>query len=192
MALIDKLTAIADSIRGKTGGTDALSFDQMAAAISAIETGGGGAKVTEYIVTEDTDRSLWFNAVGIKLVKGLNLLVIGDTVDVSGVVNNRSGLIVLCLILWDGTPITNKKPDTLSPDSNITGFHSVSNAWSRTLGSSNQGLCSGGTTGLSVGEDGLLTFTTSATGVTTGNYANSFFGAGNTYYLLQAESEVVC
>lgn len=155
-------------------------------------SGGGGAKVTEYIVTEDTDRSLWFNAVGIKLVKGLNLLVIGDTVDASGTVNNRSGLIVFCLILWDGTPITNKKLDTFSPASNITGFHSVSNGYSGTSGASTQSFCSGSTTGLSVGEDGLLTFTTSATGVTIGKYADSFFGAGNTYYLLQAESEVVC
>lgn len=43
MALIDKLSAIADAIRGKTGGTDPLTLDAMAEAIAAIETGGGGA-----------------------------------------------------------------------------------------------------------------------------------------------------
>lgn len=42
MALIDKLTNIADAIRGKTGGADPLSLDAMAEAIAAIETGGGG------------------------------------------------------------------------------------------------------------------------------------------------------
>lgn len=42
MALTDKLTAIADAIRGKTGGTDTLTLDQMAEAIAAIEAGGGG------------------------------------------------------------------------------------------------------------------------------------------------------
>lgn len=43
MALIDKLTNIADAIRGKTGGTDPLTLDAMAEAIAGIETGGGGA-----------------------------------------------------------------------------------------------------------------------------------------------------
>ena len=42
MALIDKLTNIADAIRGKTGGTDPLTLDAMAEAIAGIETGGGG------------------------------------------------------------------------------------------------------------------------------------------------------
>ena len=43
MALIDKLTNIADAIRGKTGGTDELTLDAMAEAIAGIETGGGGS-----------------------------------------------------------------------------------------------------------------------------------------------------
>lgn len=42
MALTDKLTVIADAIRGKTGGTDTLTLDQMAESIAAIEAGGGG------------------------------------------------------------------------------------------------------------------------------------------------------
>lgn len=42
MALTDKLTAIADAIREKTGGTEVLTLDQMAAAISGLSTGGGG------------------------------------------------------------------------------------------------------------------------------------------------------
>ena len=41
MALTDKLTAIADAIRGKTGGTEALTLDQMPTEIAGIETGGG-------------------------------------------------------------------------------------------------------------------------------------------------------
>jgi hypothetical protein len=40
MALTDKLTAIADAIRGKTGKTDALTLDQMATEIVGIQTGG--------------------------------------------------------------------------------------------------------------------------------------------------------
>ena len=47
MALTDKLTAIADAIRGKTGGTDAMTLDAMAQAIASIETGGGSTAATE-------------------------------------------------------------------------------------------------------------------------------------------------
>lgn len=51
MALIDKLTAIADAIRGKTGGTDALTLDQMAMEIAGIETGGGGEDTLTAMLT---------------------------------------------------------------------------------------------------------------------------------------------
>lgn len=42
MALTDKLTAIGNAIRGKTGGTELLTLDEMATAIEGIESGGGG------------------------------------------------------------------------------------------------------------------------------------------------------
>ena len=42
MALTDKLTAIANAIREKTGGTELLTLDQMPTEIAGIETGGGG------------------------------------------------------------------------------------------------------------------------------------------------------
>ena len=45
MSVNSKLTAIADAIREKTGGADALTLDAMAAAIAGIETGGGSYKV---------------------------------------------------------------------------------------------------------------------------------------------------
>lgn len=79
MALTDKLTAIADAIRTKTGGTDPLTLVGMAEAIAGISSGGSsggdGVTVTEYVVTENADRSLWLNEQGIKLVKGINLLI---------------------------------------------------------------------------------------------------------------------
>lgn len=46
----DKLTAIADAIRAKTGGTDALTLDGMATAIAGIQTGGS---------TEPDNRALY-------------------------------------------------------------------------------------------------------------------------------------
>lgn len=55
MALTDKLTAIADAIRSKTGGTEALTLDGMAEAVAGLETGGEdtlaamiGGTLTEY------------------------------------------------------------------------------------------------------------------------------------------------
>ena len=41
MALTEKLTAVADAIRGKTGKTEEMTLDQMATEIAGIETGGG-------------------------------------------------------------------------------------------------------------------------------------------------------
>lgn len=41
MALTEKLTAIADAIRGKTGKTEGLTLTQMAAEIAEMEVGGG-------------------------------------------------------------------------------------------------------------------------------------------------------
>ena len=43
MALIDKLTAIADAIRSKTGGTESMTLDEMATAILNITVGGGSS-----------------------------------------------------------------------------------------------------------------------------------------------------
>lgn len=46
MALTDKLTNIAEAIRGKTGGTDLLTLDEMATAIASIQTGINAEEIT--------------------------------------------------------------------------------------------------------------------------------------------------
>ena len=51
MALTDKLTAIGDAIRDKTGSTDLLTLDAMPTAISGIETGGGELPEEAFIIT---------------------------------------------------------------------------------------------------------------------------------------------
>lgn len=67
MALTDKLTAIADAIRSKTGGTDKLTLDQMPTEIAGLETGGGsgGEELARSIIDrsvsgEFTDNELIF------------------------------------------------------------------------------------------------------------------------------------
>lgn len=42
MSVNEKMTAIADAIRGKTGKTEELTLDQMATEIAGITSGGGG------------------------------------------------------------------------------------------------------------------------------------------------------
>ena len=44
----EKMTAIGDAIRSKTEGTDTLTRDEMAEAISGIETGSGAATAGEW------------------------------------------------------------------------------------------------------------------------------------------------
>ena len=43
MALTDKLIAIADAIREKTGHTESMTLDEMAIEISNISAGSGGS-----------------------------------------------------------------------------------------------------------------------------------------------------
>ena len=60
MALTDKLTAIANAIREKTGNTELLTLDQMPTEIAGIETGGGsgggGASVIEALSVSATGK----------------------------------------------------------------------------------------------------------------------------------------
>lgn len=52
MALTDKLSAIGNAIRAKTGGTELLTLDAMPNEIASIQTGGGG-EVEPMILTGD-------------------------------------------------------------------------------------------------------------------------------------------
>ena len=45
MSVNEKMTAIANAIREKTGGTDLLTLDGMAELIASIEAGGGGGDI---------------------------------------------------------------------------------------------------------------------------------------------------
>ena len=51
MALTNKLTAIGDAIRAKTGSSDKLTLDGMASAIANISTGGGGIEPSDLAFT---------------------------------------------------------------------------------------------------------------------------------------------
>ena len=51
MALTDKLTAIADAIRAKTGKNSTMTLEQMPTEIASITTGGGGSAADVHYVT---------------------------------------------------------------------------------------------------------------------------------------------
>lgn len=56
MALTNKLSAIGEAIREKTGNTELLTLDEMPEAIRSIETGGGTSEVTDLAIQLISDR----------------------------------------------------------------------------------------------------------------------------------------
>ena len=62
MALTDKLTAIGNAIRGKTGGTDLLTLDGMVTAINGISTGGATLPPEARVITGDCDHKFMKNS----------------------------------------------------------------------------------------------------------------------------------
>ena len=57
MALTDKLTAIANAIRAKTGGTSELTLDDMATEIANISVGTGSSDDNKTYIVKDTKRT---------------------------------------------------------------------------------------------------------------------------------------
>lgn len=89
MSVHSKMTAIADAIRGKTGGTNPLTLDQMATAIAGIQTGGGGDEIYIALINGTlTDYSLpsGVNSVRAYLFAGSKNLKTADlsALDVNG------------------------------------------------------------------------------------------------------------
>lgn len=81
MSVNEKMTAIADAIRGKTGGTEPLTLDQMATEIAGIQVGGGGAALlyaTEFSVSEvpESKTTLAVIETGLTLDDGAYTIVI--------------------------------------------------------------------------------------------------------------------
>lgn len=75
MALTDKLSAIGNAIRAKTGGTELLTLDAMPNEIASIETGGGGGIQVEPIVLTGSGN---YVCSGIVAESYINLF--GDTI----------------------------------------------------------------------------------------------------------------
>lgn len=77
MAITDKLAAVADAIRGKTGKADKMTLDQMPVEIESIQTGGGDLKaLVERTITEIEDDTI--EVVGNSAFKGCTKLTTAD------------------------------------------------------------------------------------------------------------------
>ncbi|MBR6518522.1 MAG: hypothetical protein IKT63_02480 [Oscillospiraceae bacterium] len=184
-----KIQELIDDANTVTGGTDTDLTAAFGRLVAGFGQGGGGMKLTEYNVTENDDRSLWLNKQQIKLVKGINILLTSKFDYASGTTKYVQGALALMIMLWDGVAVASGT-DASVAKSHLRGICFVQNSYKLFAGTS--GIAAGNTTEYSIAEDGTISFVTSATGVTTGNYTNNFIEGGYTYRLVQIESDTVC
>ncbi len=184
-----KIQGLINTVNSTTGGDDTDLTAAVNALIAGFGQGGGGVKVTEYVVTENADRGLWLNEQNIKLVKGLNLLISSKFDYTEASVTYVQGAMSMLFLLWDGVAGT-FTTSTIGANRHLRGLQLPQNNYA--VIASYTSVIAGSLSKITVAEDGSMTCTTSATGVTTGNYNNSFIEGGYTYRLLQVESEVVC
>lgn len=78
MAITDKLAAVADAIRGKTGKAEKMTLDQMPGEIEGIQAGGGGdiKALVERTITEIEDDTI--ETVGANAFRGCTKLTTAD------------------------------------------------------------------------------------------------------------------
>ena len=82
----EALSAIADAIRAKNGSTDDYTPAQMANAIAAIESGGGGATLNTCSITNGTGM-YWFRVMYTKVENGAVYAAVEDIGDMDGLEN---------------------------------------------------------------------------------------------------------
>lgn len=187
-----KLQGLINLANTVTGNADTDLTAAVNALIAGFGQGGGGeVKVTEYAVTENADRSLWLNDQQIRLVKGVNLLVSSKFNVTTANVPLAQGAITLIWMIWDGVAdnCTTANGATFSQKRHLVAMCHCQSTYGFNGGSPM--LVAGYTTAVDVADDGLITCTTSATGVTTGNYNNSYIEGGYTYRLVQIPVEEV-
>lgn len=107
MALTNKLTAIADAIRGKTGKSEEMTLDQMAIEIAGISSGGGGGiayDMGEFVLDADVHNLYTNRGDGIPHELGETpdfiLVWTDDFADLSSDNVNPYGTAVSCGYMW--------------------------------------------------------------------------------------------
>lgn len=91
MALTEKLTAIADAIRRKTGKTEGLTLEQMESEISGIQTGGDSSAedglVARTLSTYTNDRVTEIGAMAFEGFKSLTEVSFPNVIEIKGAYN---------------------------------------------------------------------------------------------------------
>lgn len=104
MALTDKLTAIADAIRGKTGKTDALTLEQMPGEIEGIQSGGGGLPydMGEFVLDANTQALVTTDGIPHELGEAPDFILVwtDDFADLSADNVNPYGANVNAGYIW--------------------------------------------------------------------------------------------
>jgi hypothetical protein len=96
MALTDKLSAIADAIRGKTGGTEELTLDQVVDAIAGIESGGGGGETVTMAASCTNAKACYDLLTSLKDADAtVHVWVFNGDASTTGV-DNQAKLLVIC------------------------------------------------------------------------------------------------
>lgn len=119
MGLIDKLTAIADAIRGKTGTTGTMTLDEMVTYIASIEVGStGGYKFSSGEITFNSDYYVSSSSGGGTEISH-NLGVVPDAIFIR---SDKSSSSVIYLETYFGT----KKNGIFNPDGKlIASYHAT-------------------------------------------------------------------
>ena len=103
MTLTNKLSAIGDAIREKTGTTDLLKLDEMPTVIASISEGGGGKYQPRYLYQPISFR----NYTGTELEHETAMLDTTYFTTLRDMFNNCSNLTSLDLSNWDTSNVTN-------------------------------------------------------------------------------------
>ena len=105
MALTDKLTAIGDAIRYKTGGTSTLTLSEMPNAIKSIEGGGSSGG--------ETNTSLWTNGSWEEIQNVLNRYYAEEISDLSQYFNVGDKRQITISAIEAGTDLTDAHEETV-------------------------------------------------------------------------------
>ena len=105
MALTDKLTAIGDAIRYKTGGTSTLTLSEMPNAIKSIEGGGSSGG--------ETNTSLWTNGSWEEIQNVLNRYYSEEISDLSPYFNVGDKRQITISAIEAGTDLTDAHEETV-------------------------------------------------------------------------------
>lgn len=159
--------------------------------LGAGGSSGGGVKITEFPIAENTAFVTWWNASGIKLVKGLNIFCSSKLNYTYPYSACAKGALSLTFMFWDGVAA---EGEVYQADNacHLRGKFIVQTAYELyanaiPLTSNNYNLSS-----LDISEDGTVIFRYRDGNLVLNDTSKFYLEGGYTYRLIQFESDVIC